>query len=222
MNRLRLSLSSRLAAWLGLLGFLFHTLLPAPAMLSHARGSIIFPRNVHGDLLEVRQTTSAILAGTTSPGGRTVASAYSNRGLLASVTEPSLQRTELAYDGRGRVQTRTGKLANGTVEHTQGFGYDANSNLLTVTEGAAVLSRSYDDLNRIGTYGNAAGEALGYQYDANGNLTKLTYPDGKTVTYIYDSRDRLVSATDWAGRLTMFTWDADSRLTLLVRGRLAR
>jgi YD repeat-containing protein len=32
-----------------------------------------------------------------------------------------------------------------------------------------------------------------YAYDAKGNLTHLTYPDGRSVRYWYDALDRLAA-----------------------------
>ena len=55
--------------------------------------------------------------------------------------------------------------------------------------------------------------AVGCQYDLNGNLTRLTYPDGRFVSYGYDAEDRLHAVTDTYSRVYSFDWDAAGRLT---------
>jgi RHS Repeat. len=58
---------------------------------------------------------------------------------------------------------------------------------------------------------------IGYAYDAVGNLTTLTYPDGKVVSYNYDSANRLIKVTDWAARETSYSYDDNGRLIQTTR-----
>jgi RHS repeat-associated protein len=58
---------------------------------------------------------------------------------------------------------------------------------------------------------------VSYTYDAEGNVTVLTYPDGKTVTYTYDGANRMKTVTDWAARVTTYNYDAAGRLVSLAR-----
>jgi RHS repeat-associated protein len=67
------------------------------------------------------------------------------------------------------------------------------------------------------TYTNADGDLIQYRYDANNNLTRLTYPDGKQVNYTYNARNLLESVTDWAGRITTYQYDRIGRLTGTIR-----
>ena len=117
----------------------------------------------------------------------------------------------LAYDDRGRLMTRTDNV--GAV----GYTYDGNNNLKTVTQGAATIVRTYDPRNRLESYDDGRGHLVSYGYDANGNLTSLTYEPGKTVTYIYDERNRLTDVWDWTGRHTVLAYDGAGRLTTLTR-----
>lgn len=151
------------------------------------------------------------LTATTTPGSRTIAQSYNTRGLVGTITEPSTQATTLTYDARGRVATRADGV--GTIT----YGYDPNSNLLTVEQGGATQTRSYDALNRVTSYDDGRGHTLGYGYDANGNLTSLTYEPGKTVTYTYDERNRLTGISDWTGRATTLAYDGAGRLLTLTR-----
>jgi RHS repeat-associated protein len=56
-----------------------------------------------------------------------------------------------------------------------------------------------------------------YGYDANGNVTRLVYPGGKTVLYAYDRLNRLTNVTDWASRQTRLEYDLANRVKKIIR-----
>ncbi len=157
--------------------------------------------------------------GLTSPTSRSTSWTYDSQGRILRRNEPSGQWTKLLYDSRDRVKgvefyaTSSATTPVGSLAST----FDGNGNLLTLTEGSAVLTRTYDRRNAVATFTNALNETFLYRYDANGNLTRLTLPDGKILDYTYDSRDRLSTVTDWAARTTTLSWDAASRLTQVTR-----
>ena len=137
---------------------------------------------------------------------------YSPRGLLTSVTEPSNQAAAITYDPVGRVDTYTDNI--GLIDYS----HNNNGNLETVTEGTKVITREYDDLNRLKLYRNADGEEIEYRYHPEGQLWKIIYPDKtKVVEYIYDDANRLKTVTDWDNRVTTYHWDGDSRLVAIDR-----
>jgi len=154
---------------------------------------------------------------TQSPLGRQWTQGYDTQGRAQSVTEPSGQSVTQAYDARDRVTSRTFKNANGSTAATVTHTYDANGNVLTTTEGANVLTRTFDQRDRVFSYTNAQSEQIGYRYDASGNLVQLIYPGNKTVTYGYDNRERLTTITDWSSRVSTLTWDAAGRLLKVTR-----
>jgi YD repeat-containing protein len=137
---------------------------------------------------------------------------WNDRNLLAAVqAHPNGPTTTFTYNPRGRLETQTDGLG------TRRFTYDADGNVETVTEGTVGSTRTYDSRHRVKTYTDQRGRTLQYAYDLHGNLTLLTYPDGKIVQYDYDAQDRLVRVHDWAGRDTFYTWDHANRLTRVVR-----
>jgi RHS repeat-associated protein len=70
------------------------------------------------------------------------------------------------------------------------------------------MTFDYDTLKRLSRLTDIYGKAISYGYDKNGNLTALTYPDGKVVTYEYDKADRLIKVKDWLNNVTAYGYDS--------------
>ncbi|HEY0140870.1 MAG TPA: RHS repeat-associated core domain-containing protein [Thermoanaerobaculia bacterium] len=109
---------------------------------------------------------------------------------------------DFTYDVAGRLESVT---YDGT--HTVTYGYGANSNRVSKTTGTVTESATYDDEDRLLTYGGtsytytAAGElrtktdASGtttYDYDAMGNLRKVERGDGAVIEYLIDGQNRRI------------------------------
>ena len=147
---------------------------------------------------------------------------YNAQNLAESRTNSRSQKAEYKYDLSGRVIEQ--KDGAGTISYT----YDANDNVLTVTEtvgnaaeaaGAktTTITRTYDKLNRVTSYDDGRGNVIGYQYDMLGNLVTLTYPNGKDVNYTYDKNGNILTMTDWEGRKTAYSYDENGRLVKTAR-----
>lgn len=109
------------------------------------------------------------------------------------------------YNTAGRL---TEVQKNGAVQAS--YAYDDNGNRLTRTALGAAINGSYDDQDRLSSYGNATyaytdnGELLSktvgasvtqYQYDVLGNLRHVDLPGGNVSTalnYIIDGQNRRV------------------------------
>jgi len=154
---------------------------------------------------------------TQSPLNRQWVVDYDTQGRVELSTEPSGQSVTPGYDARDRVTSSTFKNTNGSTAAIVTYTHDANGNVLTVSEGANVLTRTFDQRDRVLSHTNAQSEQTGYRYDASGNLVQLIYPGGKTVTYGYDARERLTTITDWSSRVTTLTWDDAGRLLKVTR-----
>jgi RHS repeat-associated protein len=148
---------------------------------------------------------------TTTPSGKVTGMTYWNNNLVKTITEPSTQTTTLAYNGKNLVSSKTDPT--GTIS----YGYDDRGLLTTVTEGASVITRTYDERGRLRTYTNADDDLLQYKYDANNNLTRITYPDGKQVNYTYNSHNLLATVSDWNTRVTTYQYDRLGRLIGITR-----
>lgn len=130
---------------------------------------------------------------------------YNKEGSLKTFTKPDGSQRHYTYDNLGRV----------TSDGVNQYKYDEYTRLTTVEQDDKKLSFTYDGFNRITavTYNDFANNNVRYSYDDNGNVTALTYPDGKTVRYEYDGLNRLTAMTDWKGQTIRYTYDRDSRLT---------
>jgi len=151
------------------------------------------------------------LTSSTTPGGKTTLTTYYDNNLVKTVTEPSGQVTTLAYDNQWRVQSLTDPV--GTITNT----YDDSGRLLTVTGGGTTLTRTYDERGRLKTFTNADGDLIQYRYDANDNISRIVYPDGKQVNYTYNARNQLETVTDWNQRVTTYQYDRLGMLTGILR-----
>ncbi len=182
-------------------------------------GSLTLTRNAQYGLL-----TSTTLGGVTdsssynsladltdysvASGGTGIYSAGYVRDALGRIT----QKTETVsgvttvfdylYDLAGRlVEVKTGGST------TAAYTYDGNGNRLTFTGPGGTVNGTYDNQDRLLTYGSATyshtahGEWLSktagaqtttYQYDALGNLTAATLPGGPAIEYLIDGRNRRV------------------------------
>lgn len=122
-------------------------------------------------------------------GSATVSIGYDNANRRTSLTLPNGIVTEYSYDNDSQLTGLTYKLS-GTPIGTLNYSYDA-AGQRTAVEGtyartnlpAALTSATYDDANRIATWGGTS-----VSYDNNGNLTS----DG-TRTYTWNARNELTA-----------------------------
>lgn len=107
---------------------------------------------------------------------------YNAQGLPEELANARGQKTAYEYDTVGRVTSVTDEL--GTVT----YAYDRNGNVRTVTDENGTVSRIYDALNRVTKYVDYRGNEVsyGYEYDANGNLTRTVRPNGTEELCAYN------------------------------------
>lgn len=152
---------------------------------------------------------------TTTPTGKTTSTIYYNNNQVRTITEASGQTTTLIYNERKLLKSKTDPT--GIIS----YHYDTGGLLQTVTEGGVVITRTYDARGRLDSYKRTVDGTdeftLWYKWDANGNLKRLTYPDGKQVHYTYNSRNLMDTVTDWTGRQTIYEYDRAGRLVGIDR-----
>ncbi len=133
-----------------------------------------------------------------------------------------------SYDAAGRL---TDVLTNGLP--TAHYDHDANSNRVAGFNGAGSISASYDDQDRLLTYGTASythtanGEWLAktdssgtttYSYDVLGNLTAVTLPNGTSIEYVIDGRNRRVGKRVNGSLAQGWLYDGQLRLVAELDG----
>ncbi len=133
----------------------------------------------------------------TSPDTGVANATFDAAGNVVSRTDAKGQATTYEYDALNRVVAV--HYADGTQAS---YDYDSGANgigrLTAVTDASGARAYLYDALGRlvqesqaITAGGNNVSLTLGYQYDAVGHLTKMTYPNGQAVKYAYDALGRV-------------------------------
>jgi RHS repeat-associated protein len=157
--------------------------------------------------------------------GQVNAADYEEYGYDLNSNRTSLRKRDgqviaYSYDALNRV---TLKDLPGTAADVA-YSYDLRGLQLSATFGAGGLgvTSAYDGLGRLTSSTTTTGGAsrqLAYQYDANGNRTRVTHPDGNYFTYEYDNLDRAtVIRENGATALVTIAYDAQGRRQSLARG----
>ncbi len=188
--------------------------------------------------------------------GRVTTLAYDGSGNLLSktVTASGVSRSwSYTYTTLGQILTATGPRKD--VADVTTYTYDTGGNLSTVKNAAGHLTTlsNYDASGRVGLITEANGtstalsysprgwlrskvvsagtivQSTGYDYDAVGNLSKVTLPDNSSISYSYDPAHRLTSIQDsnansinytldlWGNRVGERVTDSNGALTRQVR-----
>jgi RHS repeat-associated protein len=146
-----------------------------------------------------------------TPSGGKISYTYNSLNLLSELTNARGQKRDYTYDAAGRIKSFT------DTEGTTSYTYDKNGNVLTVTDAQGTISRQFDALNRVVKYTDVNKNVIQYSYDAVGNLSSITYPNGSKVSYAYDAGNHLSTVTDWANRITTYSYDKSGNLIKTVR-----
>jgi YD repeat-containing protein len=125
------------------------------------------------------------------------------------------------YDQSGRIaEVQTNGIA------ISSYSYDTNSNRLGVTTSSGTVNGTYDDQDRLLSYGNASytysangelasqttgSQTTSYTYDVQGNLTGVTLP-GTQITYVIDARNHRVGMSVNGAPQAGFLYDEGDRI----------
>jgi RHS repeat-associated protein len=133
-------------------------------------------------------------------------STYDPAGNYLTLVDPLGQTTTRAYDALNRL---TSIDYSSAATPDVGYGYDANGNRTTMTDGTGSATYLYDEANRLTSTTTPGPKTVGYRYDLDGNRTKLIYPDATAVAYAFNKAGQLASLQDWAGRSVSYTYRPD-------------
>ncbi|HSP62365.1 MAG TPA: DUF6531 domain-containing protein, partial [Pyrinomonadaceae bacterium] len=116
--------------------------------------------------------------------------------------------TDYTYDALNRLKTISYPDTT-TVSYT----YDKLSRLQTATNENGTIDFDYNKMNRMTRATDVFGQMVEYNYDDNGNRTRLSLNSGIVATYRYDALNRPTKILDAASAAFTFDYDAADRLT---------
>jgi len=155
----------------------------------------------YDSLGELVQTVTPATGASSTP---TTTATYDAAGNMLTSTDPDGVTTTWTYTPLSKVATIS---YSGSSAHAVSYAYDASGNQTGMTDGTGASSYVYDSFAELTSAQDGAGQALGYGYNADGDVTRITYPLPSTatwastdaVTYGYDNADELTSVTDFNG-----------------------
>lgn len=155
----------------------------------------------------------SLLTGSTDPLNKNVSLTYYDDGTLWTKTDRNGRATTFTYTPTGK--TNSIAYSGGS---TVSFTYNQNDNLTKIQDSLGATTYGYDNANRLTGTTAPWGFAIGYDRDANGNITKITYPDNKTVSYTFDALNQVKTVSiDWLGKTASYNYDDAGRMTDLTQ-----
>ncbi|MBO5032477.1 MAG: RHS repeat protein, partial [Lachnospiraceae bacterium] len=96
------------------------------------------------------------------------------------------------------------------------FRYNKRGELVEMSDWNGTVSLERDSVGRLTKVTDHHDRVTGYAYDAAGNRTGISYPDGSAAAYAYDKNNRLVSVTDGEEKSAQYTYDAAGNMTFFT------
>ena len=165
----------------------------------------------------------------TTPGTAS-ATDYEEYGFDANGNRTSLRKRDgqvigYSYDALNRVTLKD--IPGGATSDVH-YGYNLRGQQLYArfgSVGGQGITNSYDLLGRPSSSTNnldGITRTLSYQWDAGGNRTRVTHPDGTYFSYGYDGLDRLTTIKENGGTtVASFSYNAQGLLAGRTRGAVA-
>jgi len=146
---------------------------------------------------------------------------YDVNGLLTSVTTPNNVTLTYGYDDAHRLTGIKDAAGNATVFALNGLGNQTQKQIQTGS-GQVLMANSatFDSLGRLLTSVGAANQTTRYEYDNNGNLTKLIDPRNAATQTAFDGLNRIKQTTDALNGVTKTVYDLRDKLTSVTDAKL--
>jgi YD repeat-containing protein len=149
-----------------------------------------------------------------APNGAISTATYDPAGNKLTSTDPNGVTTTWTYTPLNQAATES---YSGSSAHSVTDSYDPSGNKIGMTDGTGTSSNIYDPFGELTSNTNGAGQAISYGYDADGDLTGITYPlpgthswaTTSTVNYGYNNADQLTGVTDFNDHQITITPNAD-------------
>ena len=138
-------------------------------------------------------------------GDRTQVNTYRSSGSI-------WRQQALTFDALGRESKYVGGTNNYLDQTT--YAYDANGNLLTITDGNNhATTRLFDALNRLSKSTDANSGVTQFAYDAHDRTTGVTDANNNATTYVYDGFGDAIQLVSPDTGTTVYHYDGDANLT---------
>jgi RHS repeat-associated protein len=169
-----------------------------------------FTYDANGNLLSktATDTTTATTPYSTNGNTRVWSYTYSATGQRLTATDPDGNTTSYGYDASGTLVSVTNALG----QATQVTSHDgAGRPLTTVDANGVATTLAYTPqgwLSSVAVAGAGGTETTTIAYDAAGQITQITRPDGSFLAYTHDAAHRLTQVSDAFGETITYTLDA--------------
>ncbi|MFP4394542.1 MAG: RHS repeat-associated core domain-containing protein, partial [Anaerolineales bacterium] len=129
---------------------------------------------------------------------------YDDAGQLIRRRDALWQATYYDYDSNGRLAEISYGVTPETM-HPVTFTYDLEGNETQMCDGLGCTLHTYDPLGRLTSTTDWLGRTIMRTYDAVGNFTGLTYPNGYRAQYRYNANDWLTTFIDPHAEASVYT-----------------
>jgi RHS repeat-associated protein len=154
-------------------------------------------------------------ATTAAPSGATTASTHDQAGNKLTSTDPNGVTTTWTYTPLSKAATES---YSGSSAHAVSYSYDASGIKTGMVDASGTSTNVYDPFGELTSNTNGAGQTTTYGYDADGDVTGITYPlpgthswaTTTTVNNAYDNADQLTGVTDFNNHQITITPNADA------------
>jgi RHS repeat-associated protein len=173
-------------------------------------GNLYFSYDSRGNQVEVKHGNTIITTNVYDNYGRQTSNTDVNSGTttydynafaqLVQQTDNNGNTSTMVYDEIGRIVSRTGAEGAILYEYYKDNATGClNNNLQKVTGfGGIVKEYTYNGLKKVQTEKTTIAGVpyiTNYNYDADGNLSKINYPSGIEINKVYDNNGELISVT---------------------------
>lgn len=164
----------------------------------------------------------------TNPLGHKSKFDFNKKNKIISKKDPLGNVTTFEYDKNenliktshpnGKTVTYTYNALNRLIEKDYGddvdyYTYDEKENVTNASNSHITIIYKYNESNQIlSKIYSTWNKTITYEYDANGNRTKMINPDNGVTTYSYDQNGRLTQMNNAFNEVTMIAYDAVSSI----------